>query len=176
MTGPDKPPPAAPETPRSGAADQASSRVARRGFVLGAVAVLALGGFAYGRWYNVGASLEGGGALDVAEAHRAALSGDVILIDIRRPDEWRRTGVPEGAVALDMRRSDFIEALLAQTQGARDVPVALICARGVRSRGLGQRLAGAGFERVLDVPEGMLGSGAGAGWLARGLPVVAYTG
>lgn len=93
------------------------------------------------------------------------------MIDIRRPDEWARTGVGEGAVALDMRRPDFIDALLALTAGRRDQPVALICARGVRSRGMRKRLRSAGFTEVLDVPEGMLGSGAGPGWLASELPV-----
>jgi len=30
----------------------------------------------------------------------------------------------------------------------------------------------AGFTRIVDIPEGMLGSSAGPGWLARDLPVV----
>jgi hypothetical protein len=30
----------------------------------------------------------------------------------------------------------------------------------------------AGFTQILDVPEGMQGSGAGPGWLSRGLPFV----
>jgi hypothetical protein len=34
------------------------------------------------------------------------------------------------------------------------------------------RLAEAGFTGIVDVPEGMLGSSAGPGWLARDLPVV----
>lgn len=29
-----------------------------------------------------------------------------------------------------------------------------------------------GYTRVYDVPEGMSGSRAGPGWLARGLPVI----
>lgn len=115
------------------------------------------------------------GTLSVRDAHQAALSGAVLLIDIRRPDEWQRTGVGEGAVPLDMRRDDFTEALLEQTGGRSDAPVALICARGVRSRGLTARLTSAGFTNIIDVPEGMLGSGAGPGWLKRGLPVVPWT-
>jgi rhodanese-related sulfurtransferase len=109
----------------------------------------------------------------VQDAHAHALSGKVTLIDIRRPDEWARTGVPEGGIALDMRRKDFAEVLLAEVKGAKDRPLALICARGVRSRAMTNRLVKAGFTRVLDVPEGMLGSGAGPGWVKAGLPVVA---
>jgi hypothetical protein len=37
------------------------------------------------------------------------------------------------------------------------------------------RLASAGFTDVLDVPEGMLGSGAGPGWIASALPLRAPT-
>jgi rhodanese-related sulfurtransferase len=112
-----------------------------------------------------------GGRLSVAEAHAQADDGAVLLVDIRRPDEWRRTGVPEGAVPLDMRRDDFIAALAGLTGEDRSRPVALICARGVRSARLATRLSAAGFTQVRDVPEGMLGSAAGPGWLAAGLPV-----
>ena len=95
-----------------------------------------------------------------------------MLIDIRRPDEWARTGIGEGAAPLDMRREDFIAQLQILAGGKTDQPIALICARGVRSRRLSERLTAAGFSQILDVPEGMLGSGAGPGWLRTGLPVV----
>lgn len=52
--------------------------------------------------------------LDPVEAHRQALSGKILLIDIRRPDEWQRTGLGQGAVPIDMRRKDFVDALLAE--------------------------------------------------------------
>lgn len=113
-----------------------------------------------------------GGRLSVAQAHAQARAGDVILVDIRRPDEWRRTGVPQDAIPIDMRRGDFITELAALTGPDRSHPVALICARGVRSARLALRLSAAGFSQVLDVPEGMLGSAAGPGWLKSGLPTV----
>ena len=139
---------------------------ARRGLLLGALAVA---GDAAASWSNVGADLSGR-ALSVQEAHTGAFSGDITLVDIRRPDEWARTGIPEGAIAIDMRDPDFVTKLLAQVSGP-DAVIALICARGVRSRHLAGRLNEAGFTHILDVPEGMLGSGAGPGWLAAGLPV-----
>ena len=82
-----------------------------------------------------------------------------------------KTGSGEHAVRLDMRRDDFVDALLEKTRGSKDVPVALICARGVRSARLNNQLVEAGFTNLIDVPEGMLGSAAGPGWLKRGLPV-----
>ena len=114
--------------------------------------------------------------LEVTEAHRKLQDGDLLLIDIRRPDEWARTGVPLGAHPLDMRRDDFIAALTAIAGDDRDRPIALICARGVRSARLGRQLAEAGFSTIIDVPEGMLGSAAGPGWLARNLPTDARAG
>ncbi len=113
-----------------------------------------------------------GASLTPAEAHSAAVAGDIILIDIRRPDEWIKTGSGEGATRIDMRRDDFVDQLTQLTNGDFSTPVALICARGVRSSRLSNRLKDAGFTKIIDVPEGMLGSSAGPGWLERGLPVV----
>ena len=113
--------------------------------------------------------------LTPVQAHRQALACDILLIDIRRPDEWAKTGIPEGAEPLDMRRDDFAQALTALANGDTNRQIAVICARGVRSRRLTAQLTGAGFNRIIDVPEGMLGSFAGPGWLAEGLPVRSYT-
>ncbi len=113
-----------------------------------------------------------GDAIDPATAHKLAQTGQLTLIDIRRPDEWARTGSGEGAQRLDMRRKDFITALDGIVGGDRSKPVALICATGVRSNRTSQRLKQAGFSHIIDVPEGMMGSKAGPGWLKRKLPVV----
>ncbi len=112
-----------------------------------------------------------GNRLSVAEAHQQATDGKVVLIDIRRPKEWQHTGVPRGATPLDMRRDDFEPALSAIVGPDRSRPIALICARGVRSARLALALTEAGYSNIIDVPEGMLGSAAGPGWLASGLPV-----
>lgn len=149
------------------------SLLTRRGLLTGGI-VLAAGGAAL--WAYDRRAVYDGGDLTVAEAHAAALSGDILLIDIRRPDEWAATGVGEGAQPLDMRRKDFVAALTTLTGGRTDTPVALICAAGVRSARLSRRLTEAGFTKVLNVPEGMRGSKAGPGWVRSGLPTVAWTG
>ena len=147
-----------------------SRRVLLGGGVLGAGAVVVA---ANPNWfYSLITEDVDGTTLTAPEAHAAAVAGDIILIDIRRPDEWAVTGSGEGAHRLDMRRDDFEVALAALTGGNTDAPVALICARGVRSARVANRLAEAGFTRIIDVPEGMLGSAAGPGWIRRGLPVV----
>jgi rhodanese-related sulfurtransferase len=113
-----------------------------------------------------------GGALTVQDAHSKAVAGEITLVDIRRPDEWAKTGSGEGAHRLDLRRDDFPEAMAALVSGNLDAPIALICARGVRSARESNRLQQVGFTNIIDVPEGMLGSGAGPGWLQSGLPLI----
>jgi rhodanese-related sulfurtransferase len=113
-----------------------------------------------------------GAEMSPPEVLVAVQAGDLMLIDIRRPDEWDGTGMAEGAQPLDMRRDDFVAALTTLAAGELDRPIALICARGVRSDRTSARLLDAGFTNIIDVPEGMLGSAAGPGWLERGLPVV----
>ena len=110
--------------------------------------------------------------LSVEDAHDLAVEGAITLVDIRRPDEWSSTGVGVGAKALDMRRSDFVAQLDGLVGGDRSLPIAVMCARGVRSKWLSRQLQDAGFTKIIDVPEGMLGSRAGPGWLRTGLPVV----
>lgn len=110
--------------------------------------------------------------INVEQAYDLAANGQITLLDIRRPDEWLYTGSGAGAYRLDMRRPDFIAALDVLLDGDRSRPVAVICARGVRSKRVADQLVAAGFDRVLDVPEGMLGSDAGIGWIELGLPLV----
>ena len=113
-----------------------------------------------------------GATLNVEQAYDLAAAGQITLLDIRRPDEWLYTGSGAGAHRLDMRRPDFTAALDGLLGGDRSRPVALICARGVRSKRMADQLSAAGFNHVLDVPEGMLGSDAGIGWIELGLPLV----
>lgn len=144
-----------------------SFRPSRRSFLLFGAAAVGSSVFLFSKSLDAFEGQE----VTPPDAHAAAARGDLVLIDIRRPDEWDRTGIPEHSRPLDMRREDFEQALLEITGGDLTRPVALICARGVRSDRMSTRLAAAGFTRIIDVPEGMLGSRAGPGWLERGLPV-----
>jgi rhodanese-related sulfurtransferase len=146
------------------------ARRSRRTFVLAGGTALAVAGFAGLNWYR-GQRGADGLWLTVAEAHAGARAGEVLLIDIRRPEEWAQTGLGEGAIPLDMRRRDFLPALQALMTDRPGARVALICATGGRSRYLAGQLEKAGLTGVYDVPEGMLGSRAGPGWLRTGLPV-----
>lgn len=109
--------------------------------------------------------------MTVVQAHEAAAKGDIVLLDVRTPSEWSDTGVPEGGYPIDMRQDNFLTALEQVAGTDKTRPIAVICARGVRSARLSRALTAAGYSNIVDVPEGMLGSGAGPGWLKSGLPV-----
>lgn len=145
----------------------------RRLFLVGGAA-LAAGAGAY-IWFGTGGAAAGFTTLTPREAAAKLANGEILLVDIRRPDEWARTGIAEGAVPIDMRAPDFVDQVKAARQ-AEDQPIALICARGVRSRRVTNQFVEAGIGPVIDIPEGMLGSFTGPGWIKAGLPLVAWEG
>lgn len=113
--------------------------------------------------------------IDVATAFQKAQSGEILLLDIRTPREWKQTGIAPQATPLDMRSRTFGPELMSLIDSNRERPIALICATGGRSAYLAELMAGAGFTSVFDVTEGMIGSSAGPGWIDAGLPVAAYS-
>ncbi|MBV5275094.1 MAG: rhodanese-like domain-containing protein [Lamprocystis purpurea] len=120
---------------------------------------------------------EAGPTLTAPEANDQARTGALTLIDIRTPEEWRQTGVAEGAVRIEMRNpkgpDGFAEAVLAEVKGDRNAPIALICRTGNRTTYMQKELEARGFTHVYNIKEGMVGSAAGPGWIKRGLPVQA---
>lgn len=100
----------------------------------------------------------------------ALLAQQGTLIDIRRADEWRETGVVPGSrliTAYDAQgRLDprFLAAVAAAA--AKDAPVALICRSGNRSATAARLLAAeAGYTRVYNVEGGV------RAWTAAGRPL-----
>lgn len=98
------------------------------------------------------------------------LDQGVTLIDIRRPEEWRETGVVAGSERLTFVDANgrvhpgFLEALT--TNLDRHQPVALICRTGNRTDVLARHMVERlGFTRVYNVRDGI------TGWIRDGLPV-----
>ena len=112
--------------------------------------------------------------MSAPDAAAAVKAGKYTLIDIRTPPEWKETGVAEGAKLINMLHPQgapgFVNALLAETNGDRNAPIALICRTGNRTTQVQRYLQSQGFTNVVNVKEGMAGSAAGPGWLKRGLP------
>ena len=105
------------------------------------------------------------------EARAKALAGELVLIDIRTPGEWVETGLPDVALTADMTDPAFIQTLLAIRDQNPATPLALICRTGNRSGYVTGELYKAGMTNVIDVVEGLSGSGVGPGWATRGLPI-----
>jgi rhodanese-related sulfurtransferase len=159
---------------------QARSKVPRSMIMtLGGVAMVvlvALGAWAWINRYAAEASPET--IVDAAMAHERARAGEIVLVDVRRPSEWKSSGVPASGHAITMHQdgAQFLAKLRQAAAGNLARPIALICATGGRTTWLLPHLQKAGFTNVLNVAEGMFGSTHGKGWLKHGLPVRRWLG
>ena len=92
---------------------------------------------------------------------KAMLEQGVPLYDIRRPDEWRQTGVVEGSKRLTFvdgsgrLMPDFFNRFTASV--GKDDPVILICRTGNRTSVLGRHLVEKmGYTKVYNVRDGIV--------------------
>lgn len=98
------------------------------------------------------------------------LDQGVPLYDIRRPDEWRQTGVVAGSRKLTFvdangrLRPGFLESLTADIDP--NAPLVLICRTGNRTDVLARHLVEQlGYTRVYNVRDGI------TQWIREGRPV-----
>ncbi len=110
-------------------------------------------------------------------AHDLAKAGRLKIIDVRTAGEWRQTEMPLGAAGATIHPGDdngaFLTLVTQITGGDKSTPVALICARGIRSNRAARLLIENGYDNVYDIQGGMLGNGTDAGWLKQDLPTSA---
>ena len=113
-----------------------------------------------------------GAQIKPAEAHAKALAGELVLVDVRTPNEWLETGIPSSAHSITMHQDPnrFLTEILDKMDGDKTRTLAIICRTGARTTMLQGQLAQIGFTNVLNVAEGMLGGFAGPGWRKTGLP------
>lgn len=137
-----------------------------------AAAMLSIGGVAVFLAWPLVAQQQPSRIISASEAHSRAITGEVVLVDVRTPEEWRETGVPASAHAITMHQDPraFVQQLLAVLDGDPSRPMAIICRTGNRTGGLAPQLIRAGFSNVVDVGEGVAGSRYGRGWFKSGLP------
>lgn len=100
------------------------------------------------------------------------LDSGATIVDVRRADEWQRTGVIDNSHRMTFfdhfGRFDA-ERWLARlaTVTSPEQPLILICETGARSRVIGYWLKyRLGFARIYNVRDGI------ADWITAGLPVV----
>jgi rhodanese-related sulfurtransferase len=99
----------------------------------------------------------------VPQVPAAEVPADVVLVDVREPDEWAAGHAP-GALHIPLR-----EVGARYEEIPRDRDVYLICRSGARSARAAQALAGAGWT-ALNVADGM------HGWQAAGRPMITDSG
>ena len=109
--------------------------------------------------------------LSAEDARKAALDGELTVVDIRTKQEWKTTGLPDVAHAMDMTQKGFVSRLLDLYEAYPDRPMAIICASGARSTYVVTALRERGLRRLINIREGMTGGPNGPGWLAKKLPV-----
>lgn len=101
---------------------------------------------------------------------KSLLAKGVPIYDVRRPDEWRQTGVLEGSQRLTFvddngRLMPEFFSRFTQAVGKND-PVILICRTGSRTDVLARHLIEKlGYTQVYNVRDGI------TGWIRAGLPV-----
>ncbi len=125
---------------------------------------------------SLGACSRGNGpALSAPDAYAQMQAGTLTLIDVRTPGEWRETGVAQGALRISMASAQGETGFIQQVDTALDSDkkksIGLIGLAGSRSANAQKVLLASGFNHVYTVSEGMRGSSAGPGWIARKLPV-----
>ncbi len=110
------------------------------------------------------------------QAHELAGKGEILLVDVRTPNEWAKTGLPEDAVAISLQDPQFLQKLEEAAGGDHDRKVAFICASGGRSMQVAQALKQYGWNNTINVAGGMTGSMRQQGWVQLGLPTKPFRG
>lgn len=116
-------------------------------------------------------------SLAADRAHALSQAGERLIVDVRTPQEWQQTGVPEGAATVSLHDpggpAGFGRSVLEAVGGDLSAPVAVICRTGNRSQRAYELLVAQGFTDVRDISEGVAGGSNGPGWMPRGLPMEA---
>ncbi len=98
---------------------------------------------------------------------------NIPVYDIRRPEEWKQTGIVDNSITLTYFQRDgsinpdFMDKFSSEV--GKDDPFVLICRSGRRSSALANYLANkAGYTKIYNVEHGIMG------WIGEKLPVAAF--
>ena len=105
------------------------------------------------------------------EAYAKVEKGEIVLVDIRTPQEWAETGVPEPAKVIDMTSANFVPDLKQVMADNPGKPIAFICRTANRSTYLVAELEKYGLKDIYSVEGGIAGNAKDKGWIADGLPM-----
>jgi len=113
--------------------------------------------------------------MSATKAHSAALNGNLIILDIRSPGEWAKTGVAKDAWPVTMHDPNFGANLQSIIERYPKKPLAFICATGGRSNHVATVLDQNGILGIINISEGMFGNGKAPSWIDRDLSIVDVT-
>ena len=94
--------------------------------------------------------------LHAASGAELARDESTLLVDIRRPEEWKQTGVVEGALLITYKDADsFLKAVRPHLDAGQSL--SLICRSGNRTSRAAKQVAAAVPDiEVMDIAGGML--------------------
>jgi rhodanese-related sulfurtransferase len=106
--------------------------------------------------------------IDNAELKKLLDQGTKI-VDIRRPEEWKQTGVVDGSILLTaFGQRGLVKSFPDEfgKQVEKDEPVILICRTGNRTAAISQALSEQlGYEKIINVTDGI------TRWIKEGNPI-----
>ena len=114
---------------------------------------------------------QAGESMSPTDALKQVEAGEMILLDIRTPQEWKQTGIASVAIPLTMHSKEFLAGFKKVVENNPGKKIGIICATGGRTQWLQAELAKRGLAPVIDVSEGMMGNKKGPGWIARGMEI-----
>ena len=121
-------------------------------YVLGAVAILGVG--------VIGMASFGGGAqaqnvtIEAPSGEALAADDSLLLVDIRTPEEWKQSGVVEGALLVTYSTPEaFLQAVGPKLKPGQRI--GLICRSGNRTSRAAQQIAPLFKGAIVDVQGGM---------------------
>jgi hydroxyacylglutathione hydrolase len=135
------------------ASDEDARAMARRLEAVGFRRVLGILAGGIDAWGAAGLPLESTDSLGAAELAQRVLRGEVVLLDVRDPDEWSEGHVP-GSIGIPYQelRGPALDDLRATLNGK---PVAVACGAGNRSGLAASLLLRAGVKGVIHGSDGV---------------------
>lgn len=90
----------------------------------------------------------------------------LILVDVRKPDEWHETGIPKNSKGVTLSDDGFADTILELTNNNKTKCIALTCHAGNRSKEAAFKLHNAGFNDLISVDGGIVS------WIEAELPTI----
>ncbi|MEO1167882.1 MAG: rhodanese-like domain-containing protein [Pseudomonadota bacterium] len=93
--------------------------------------------------------------VSVIDAQARAHAGSLTIVDVRMPEEWAATGLPEGAKGVALGAPEFADALAELSDAHPSKTLAMFCKSGMRSEKAAKIAKAHGLDRVEIVAGGM---------------------